>query len=189
MTVKTAAVDPSHLQACLPGLGRPAVQQLQACARLRCRLDALLAAAHPLPPLPDDCSAPATRLALARSETILDAGRLMGSAWHATSIRLCVDRIQVASLVERIGAPARLFALRHADLAIAPGEPMVPDDLAAVILLTAEVCLASWLVALPSGARERATLKLPARLVVAGASDPRVTPLVARAAEAVLADA
>ena len=188
-TLNAAWVDASHLQACLPGLSRPAAERLRACARLRGRLARLVMEAYAVPSLSrDGLDAPAVRLALASPEAIRAAGRLMGAAWHAGSLRLLVDRGEVNELVARIGAPARLFGLRHAALAATPGEAMAPDDLADAVLRAADTCLASWLAGLPAGAREHAGLKLPRDIAIPTELDSRAAPIVARAAEEILAD-
>lgn len=187
VALDVAQIDASHVQACLPSLGRAAVERLQGCARLHGRLRALVTQHYGLAALPpSEGGGPLVRLAAASPGKIRVAGQLMGAAWYACSIQRVVDRTQVVALIERIGAPARLFALQHLALATAPGEAMTPDELADAVHQAADACLGAWLGLLPAGVRERAALKLPAGFAVFADSDPCLGPIAARAAETVL---
>ncbi len=179
-------VHPAHLSARLPRLSGATIRRLQACPRLEGWLEELLTGAGGLAvwPEPDALPGPA-RLALANRDQILRASMAMGAIWHAASVRSCISSAAVTQLTDAIGAEARHAALRHARLGVASPEPMAPGELAVAVARAADVCLGSWLAALPSGVRQRVLLKLPPR-GPASEPDDRAGPIIAAAVDEAL---
>ncbi len=179
-------VHPAHLGACLPRLSEATLLRLQACPRLAEPLSGLLVRGGlEAWPEPGALLGPA-RLGLANRSLILRAATWMGAIWHAGSVRSVISSASVALLVEAIGADARAAALRHAGLAVAAAEPMAPRDLADAVARAADVCLGSWLAALPGGVRQRVLLKLPPRGPTPVEPDERAAAIIAAAVDEIM---
>ncbi|MCK3781102.1 MULTISPECIES: nodulation protein NolU [Sinorhizobium/Ensifer group] len=151
-----ASTHPTRLAARLdPELSAATVVQLQKCARLQPRLAELL--------LGNDMDW--NRIGwgpdLLRGHDPRRAALLAGSIWHARSLLKVVSQRDLARLVERIGADAHAFGIRHLAHAIADKLISDPEKLALQIEHDGHACLGAWLNIRPALERNRVLLRLP----------------------------
>ncbi|MGY8678331.1 nodulation protein NolU [Bradyrhizobium sp. UFLA05-153] len=89
------------------------------------------------------------------------AALLAGSIWHARSLLKLVSKHELSILIERIGAEAHAFGIRHMAHAIATESVTGPEQLAHQIEYDGHGCLGAWLDEHPAPNRDRVLLRLP----------------------------
>lgn len=151
-----ASAHPTRLGARLdPALSAATLAQLQKCPRLQRRLTELL--------LDNDSKSNDVErgLDLLRGNDPLRAALLAGSAWHARSLLKLVSQPDLTVLIQRIGADAHAFGIRHLAHAIADRLIADPGKLAHQIEHDGHACLGAWLHHSPVMERNRVLLRLP----------------------------
>ncbi|MCA1516252.1 nodulation protein NolU [Bradyrhizobium sp. NBAIM01] len=151
-----ASIHPSRFAARLdPLLSPPTLARLQRSARLQPRLAELLLGSE---------------VDLSGAGWIEDpllghdphrAALLAGSIWHARSVLKLVSRYDLSILIERIGAEAHAFGVRHLSYAVATTPIVDPEQLSRRIECDGHACLGAWLEKASSIDRIRVLLRLP----------------------------
>lgn len=147
---------PTHLAARLdPALSAATLAQLQNCPRLQGRLTELL--------LDNDSESKRGHWGPdpLRGNDPHRAALLAGAVWHARSLINLVCQSDLTVLIERIGADAHAFGIRHLAHAIANRLIADPKKLAQQIEHDGHASLGAWLQHSPVMGRNRVLLRLP----------------------------
>ncbi|UVC15237.1 nodulation protein NolU [Mesorhizobium onobrychidis] len=151
-----ASVHPTRLAARLdPALSAATLAKLQKCPRLQRKLTELL--------LDNDSESNGVDWGpdLLRGNDPHRAALLAGSVWHARSLLKLVSQPDLTVLIERLGADAHAFGIRHLAHAIADRLIADPEKLARQIEHDGHACLGAWLHHSPVMERNRVLLRLP----------------------------